>query len=188
MPVGFVATRVLSHGYSRVGDLMLDPESRRYLRNLFDEQDRLLHEHRQWTARREAEAEREARESEPEGILYREQQNNEPAPAAESSGLGLFGDARDHVLAQALGYQISRLRRERRDELEDEVHKIMNAIARMVYPGEAAERAVHELESRLTQLEAQVRQIKSRNTTAVAKAEPEVIELLPNWRKNRDVA
>src|SRR5262245_11936758 len=105
----------MCHGSADVhGEPMIDNDTRRFIDELGREQDRMMLEHERWTAAREAEREALMQKSEPEGILYREHENNEQAAATESSGLGLFGDDRDHLLARALGFAISQLRQERR--------------------------------------------------------------------------
>jgi hypothetical protein len=175
---------------------MIDPETRRYLGELGREQDRLLREHREWTTQREAEREVLMQKSEPEGILYRTHEENEPAPAAESSGLGLFGDWRDESLAEAIGFVISELRHEWRqkiaalqkqwqEDLDSRDGKLMHALARFGFAGERAEQEAYELIGRVTRLEQQIRELSEARRKDLAR-EAEIIEL-PDWR-SRGVA
>jgi hypothetical protein len=65
---------------------MLSNDERRYLAELGREQDRVLFEHEQWTARREAEREASVRKSEPEAPSVGPTIENAPAPANGSGG------------------------------------------------------------------------------------------------------
>jgi hypothetical protein len=180
---------------------MLSNEERRHIAELAREQDRLLHEHHQWTAQRATEREAQARESEPEGIPDRTHEENAPAVAAEPSSLGLFGDERDErdgSLASILAYLISELRAERRaaiaelqkeseEDLDHRDSRLMNMLARYAFIAERAQDQSFEFVNRLTRLEQQIRELseahhKDREQVA------DIVELLPNWRRKTDAA
>src|SRR5262249_2661201 len=63
-----------------------DESDRRHLADLIREDDRLRAKHAEWNAQRERAAASLVRESEADGLLYRECENSEPAPAPAPDG------------------------------------------------------------------------------------------------------
>jgi hypothetical protein len=102
---------------------MTDDE-RRELRDLMQAHDRMMTEHQEWMARREAAASPPARENGPQGILYRATENNAQPPVAamdatpsDDDVAQLFDDPElNRNFTHAMGYVISELRHEWRTE------------------------------------------------------------------------
>jgi len=96
------------------------------------EQDRLLFEHEQWMARREAVSTSPVRKSHVEGVLVHGTQENAQASAtgmdAEPSdgepSIAFFGDERDDLLARAVGYALSEVRHQLRREFRNQIIKL----------------------------------------------------------------
>jgi hypothetical protein len=148
---------------------MIDQEFRRYLTELYRQDDRARAEHRAWKAEREAQAAAQEREIEEEAVEYRTADNDapEPAPAAEpepfyeqaSTAPNFFDDIeRNEEFADTLAYVFAKLQDQWRDEIADETRRLSYLIERMAYPGERGERLAYELQSRLLDVEARVRQ------------------------------
>jgi hypothetical protein len=163
---------------------MLDPEFRRYLDELYRTDDKLRTEHRAWKAEREAQAAAE----------YRTVDNDatEPAPVVEaepsyeevSTAPNFFDDVeRNEEFADTLATVLAMLQDKWRDEIADETRKLAYMIERMAYPGEAAERLAHELQSRMLDVESRVRQLIQKTATA----EPEIIDLPGNFLRHTSI-
>jgi hypothetical protein len=129
------------------------------------EQDRLLTEHHQWMARREAASGAPVQKSDEPGILYRVTDNNSlqlaPQPDAEASDAD--GADWQDIVARANGEIIAHERRRERAEREA---------------------AIAPLQERIIKLEAQVEVLTRLFTGANTKNAANVVDL-PNWRRDR---
>jgi hypothetical protein len=185
---------------------MSDDEFRAELRALYRDSDRFARETDDWLARRKAEREAQASESEPEAVEYPTIDNDapEPAPQAEpepfyeqsSTAPNFFDDVeRNEEFADTLAYVLAKLQDQWRDEIAAETRKFAYMIERLVVPGERAEAEVYELRARTLHLEVKLREfggdlveIKGllgdvlRRYSARALPDNSVIDL-PNWRR-----
>jgi hypothetical protein len=173
------------------------PPTRAELAALYAEDNRRRAEHeisrRQWQ-QQEAAAAAQARENEEGAVEYRTADNNalETVPAAVSVASDEEGPPFNDEQIDVLEFAVKELRAERdheidlvitelRAEFRQEIENLANRFVQMVYAGESAERLAFELQSRMLDLERNVRQLKSANTIA---AEPEIIDLPENFLRH----
>jgi hypothetical protein len=138
---------------------MIDDEFRRELRELYRADDRARAEHDDYMRQRKARASPPVSQAESEVIMYRTVDNNAAlaAPAAKDEASEEQFDFSDEQF-DALAVVIAELHKEFDERVAGATRKLTYLIERMAYPGEAAERDVHELRSRLTHLEVKLRE------------------------------
>ena len=153
---------------------MTSEYERRYLAELYAEDDRLRAEHTEWLARREAQASPPVENSDRDDILYRRNENNEQVAPAADDGTGPPADDGDDEFAAAVE-KFSEVVERRLLDLDRENALMRNeAVEVKALLGSALEK-VARLEGQIDTLLAIIGQ------RAAARSAPEE---LPNWRRN----
>src|SRR5262245_36487957 len=159
---------------------------RRDLAELFREDDRLR-------AEREAERAALARKTADEGSEYREDGGNAPlpvlyenaAPSYNENGEPLcFDDAQFDCLAEVL----AELRAEWTRDIERIHRQLLNAVVRMVMPGERAEETVYALNDRVARMEQRIeRELSDMVERQLSTALTDRVIDLPSgfWKRSR---
>src|SRR5262245_53219140 len=144
-----------THSGSRVqhGEAtMIDDEFRRYLADLYAEDDRMRAEHAEWMAERKALAQK----SDDDGLLYRTHEENASLPGPEPELASDEDWCFSELQMESLAVVFNELRREWQQDIERAQRRIFDAMVRMGLPGELAEREVHDLRGRVIRAEQQI--------------------------------
>jgi hypothetical protein len=152
---------------------------REQIRAACEQHDRMMAEHAQWQAEREALASPPVRENEPDGILYRTHGDNATLPISEPDAVALFGDERDEILCEGIGQALAHERaraRAERVELDRQIATL--------------EGEIRELRGMLGATLALLGAPKERFATALVNPEADADKIidLPDWRARRDAA
>lgn len=163
-------------------------EFRRYLAELYREDDKVRAEHREYMAQRRAAEAPPVSERDNPGVVYREYDRDAQTAVAQAreqeyAGGLCFTSEQFDCVADALDAVIDELRREFEEGIERAQQRILQATVRLALPGELAEREVHDLRARVIRAEEHIeRQLKA------ATSDDKVVDLPTNFWRRTDVA
>jgi len=138
---------------------MHNGEFHRSLAALYAEQDRMLEEHRERMADREAQASPPVSGNGDAGLIFKDYAGNAQASAATAEPApSFFDEGFSERQSDALALVIAELQRQWQEDIDNLQSRLANMIARFAFPGERAEETNYALKNQLARMEGRIRQ------------------------------